>query len=316
MLRFQFARLFWLISSISLGWIVAQNTASGQINPDGTVPTNIDRQGNVFHIEGGITAGENLFHSFGEFSLPEGNEAYFNNSDRITNIITRVTGGLISHIDGLIRANGNANLFLINPSGIIFGPNAALNIGGSFYASSADSVVFADGTVFSAKNAQGQPLLTINVPFGLQLGQNAGTIVNQSRMGADSGGEIVGLQVNPGQTLALIGGNISLNGGGLLAAGGKVELGGLMEAGTVTLNSDGSLSFPTSVQLSNVSLSDEARIDVTASSNDGSITVNATNVEILNSEIAAGIELGVANPEDRAGEIEINATSVSVTDST
>jgi filamentous hemagglutinin family protein len=98
--------------------------------------------GEYVSIDGGTTAGQNLFHSFQEFSLSTGTQAYFNNPATINNIITRITGANFSDIDGLIRANGNANLFLINPNGISFGPNAKLAICGSCIASAADQLLF------------------------------------------------------------------------------------------------------------------------------------------------------------------------------
>jgi len=196
---------------------VISTPARGQVSPDGTLPTNVTQSDNyVLEITGGVEAGSNLFHSFREFSVPTSREVFFNNSENITNIISRVTGGSISNIDGLIRANGSANLLLLNPAGIIFGSHASLNIGGSFLASTARSLLFSDGTEFSATNTQTQPLLTINTPIGLQFG-DAGSIVNRS----------VGLQVQPGQTLALVGGDVKLEGGNLTAPGGRIELGGV-----------------------------------------------------------------------------------------
>jgi filamentous hemagglutinin family protein len=199
---------------------IATNTPGvAQIVPDSTRPHNsrVTEAGNTFTIEGGTSAGGNLFHSLREFSLTTGSEAFFNNALTINNIITRVTGGQVSHIDGLIRANGGANLFLINPSGIIFGANAQLNIGGAFIGSTADSIRFADGSTFSAKNPQNPPLLTINVPIGWQFGSQPANIINQSQP--------VGLAVQPGQTLALIGGNVNLVAGWLTAPQGRIELG-------------------------------------------------------------------------------------------
>ena len=162
--------------SIRLGWFLgianlcaiafSPNSASAQtITPDGTLPNNsiVTPNGSTLNITGGTQAGNNLFHSFGEFSVPIGGTAFFNNSVLIQNIISRVTGGAISNIDGLIRANGIANLFFINPSGIAFGPNASLNVGGSFVASTANALQFGNLGFFSAtdKNIP-SPLLTIN----------------------------------------------------------------------------------------------------------------------------------------------------------
>ncbi|MEM9926640.1 MAG: filamentous hemagglutinin N-terminal domain-containing protein, partial [Cyanobacteria bacterium P01_D01_bin.50] len=146
--------------------------ASSEVLSDGTTNTTVNLNGNNFTILNGIQKGNNLFHSFKEFSIPTGGEATFNNSTDVVNIINRVTGGNISNIDGLIKANGSANLFLINPAGIVFGENASLDIGGSFLGTTAESILFEDGFEFSAVNAQSEPLLSISVPLGLQMGSN------------------------------------------------------------------------------------------------------------------------------------------------
>ena len=136
------------LSLCTVGCLYATATQA-QLTSDGTVNTQVNQNGNVAEITGGETRGGNLFHSFQDFSIQTGNEAFFNNAESIANIFSPVTGSNICNIDGAIRANGSASLFLINPAGIVFGENASLNLGGSFYGSTADSILFEDGE-FSA----------------------------------------------------------------------------------------------------------------------------------------------------------------------
>lgn len=246
-----FHKTLWLLSSFFLCLIGTTSVARTQITPDTTLPNNtvVIPDGNIIRIEEGTRAGTNLFHSFEEFSVLSGSQAFFNNSADIGNIISRVTGGKVSNIDGLIRANGTVNLFFINPNGIIFGPEAQLNIGGSFIGSTANSLKLADGSDFSATEPQAPPLLAINVPIGLQFGpvqasngQNQGSIVNRSQASSlvpltPLNPQIpsnVGLEVLPGQTLALVGRDIFLEGGNLTAFQGRIELGSVADSGFVS----------------------------------------------------------------------------------
>jgi large exoprotein involved in heme utilization and adhesion len=216
----------------------------------------------------------------------------------------------------LIRANGNANLFLINPNGIVFGANASLNVGGSFVASTANAVQFGNIGFFSAteKNIP-SPLLTVN-PSALlfnQINQNA-AIQNNSIAPPRrdlAGLNASGLQVPDGKSLLLVGGNVSMNRGRLNANGGRVELGGLAEPGTVALGVNGdnlSLIFPENVARADVSLTNQAGVFVTGAGG-GNIAVNARNLEILGGSIlSAGIGQGLGTPQTVAGDITLNAT--------
>ena len=284
--------------------------AQAQIAADGTTSTTVTPTDAGVRIDEGDRSGGNLFHSFQDFSVPTGTEAHFNNANDVANIFSRVTGGNISDIDGLIRANGTANLFLINPNGIIFGENASLNIGGSFFATTADGILFDDGTAFSASDRT-TPLLTSSIPVGANFRDNPGDIVNRS-FALNSTVEFAGLEVSSGRTLALIGGDINFEGGRATASGGNIYLGGLADAGIVDLNEDGSLSFPEDVTLANITLTNAAVVDVTGTGG-GNITIDAQNLSLAAGEfnssfslISGGIRPESTNSEAQAGNITIN----------
>ncbi|WP_169265468.1 two-partner secretion domain-containing protein [Brasilonema octagenarum] len=305
-------------AAVSLTFALAANSASAQITPDATLPNNstVTINGNTFNIDGGTIAGRNLFHSFQQFSVPTLNTASFNNAVNIQNIFSRVTGTSVSNIDGIIKALGTANLFLINPNGIIFGPNASLNVGGSFVGTTANAIQFGNQGFWSATNPNNPALLTVN-PSALFFNQIAAAARIENNSVADAGLNpsssftARGLRVPDGRSLLLVGGDIKMDGGRLSAFGGRVELGGLRSAGTVGLNGDGnnlSLSFPNSVERSDVSLSNGAQVNVPAGGG-GSIAVNARNLEMTgSSELLAGIGTGLDSSNSKAGNISVNAT--------
>ena len=292
--------------------------ANAQVTTDGTVNTQVNQNGNVAEITGGETRGSNLFHSFQDFSVSTGNEAFFNNAESISNIFSRVTGGNTSNIDGLIRANGTADLFLINPAGILFGENASLSIGGSFYGSTADSILFEDGEFSAVDNLQ-QPVLTINAPIGLSFRDEPEDIVNRSFF-QNGAGEFVGLEVTSGQTLALVGGDINFEAGEATASGGNIYLGGLAKAGIVELNEDGSLSYPRNVTLADITLTNAADVDVTGSGG-GNVAVDARNLTLEagdfgGSRIQGGITNDSTSTETQNRNITINVVeSINLTES-
>ena len=226
LLLFPFPALAQIIPDNSLG------AESSRTVPDTINNLPSDR------ITGGAIRGVNLFHSFGEFNIKGGRGAYFENPSGIANIFTRVTGGNPSNILGNLGVLGNSNLFLINPKGIVFGPQARLDLRGSFVGSSASGVVFNNGFEFSSANPQTVPLLAINIPMGLSFRENPGAIVNASSVTQVIEGTTlpVGLAVPPGQTLAMVGGDLIFNNGFASAFSGNIQLGSVASPGFVSFN--------------------------------------------------------------------------------
>ncbi|MBE9045850.1 filamentous hemagglutinin N-terminal domain-containing protein [Pleurocapsales cyanobacterium LEGE 10410] len=195
-----------LVDTLAIGTVLIYPTqkALAQITTDGTVGTPTNLTGPNYDIPQslGQTVKNSLFHSFGEFNLNSNEAAIFHSGNEINNIFSRVTGGSSSSINGLIRTLGqDVNLFFLNPNGIIFGPNASLDVSGSFLATTADSFIFGNGLEFSATNPKEAPLLTVNFTPGLQYGQNhfTRTIENQGNL-------------TTGQNLELSAGSLDLRG--------------------------------------------------------------------------------------------------------
>ncbi|MFB8787287.1 MAG: filamentous hemagglutinin N-terminal domain-containing protein [Potamolinea sp.] len=305
---------FRLLVGIAFYWLAAMSSVQAQaqsIVPDNSLPKNsvVTPNGNTLTSTGGTTVGSNLFHSFNTFSVPTGSTAWLNNDAEIRNILTRVTGNSVSNIDGLIRINGTANLFLINPKGIIFGPNAQLNIGGSFIGSTASSIKFANGSEFSAVNPSAPSLLTINVPIGLQLGINPAPIVVQGRgnnLNIDvvtsaliRDNKTVGLQVAPGQTLALVGGDIALEGGNLTALGGRIELWSVNNGLLGITNSNGKLAITNeqlATQFGDIRFTGAASADASGNGG-GTIQVQGRRISLHDGSAVLATTLGAQNGE-------------------
>jgi len=298
---------FFFVSGISFCCLTTIDSTQAQqqeIVPDATLPNNsvVNFSNNISTITEGTVAGRNLFHSFGQFNIKEGNKADFvSPSAAIQNILVRVTGGSRSEIMGTLSTSGfsNPNLFVINPNGIVFGPNASLDLRGSFVATTANAIAFGNQGFFSASAPNNPALLTVN-PSAFLFNQ----IANQPINSIEHRGV---LSVDNGQSLLLLGGEVRLDGGKLNALGGRVELGGVASEGTVGLNFDSNnlrLSFPNSLARADVSLTNGAFLDVSAKGG-GSIAVNARNLGISGEST---LKAGINSVGTQAGDIKLDAT--------
>ncbi|NJO73061.1 MAG: filamentous hemagglutinin N-terminal domain-containing protein [Leptolyngbyaceae cyanobacterium RM1_406_9] len=199
-------RILTIATSIilSVEGIVGDRTLA-QITPDRTLGAENsqmfrDASGRLVDIGGGAIRGTNLFHSFTEFNVGGQQQVYFTHPAGIENILSRVTGGNPSEILGTLGVNGNANLFLLNPNGILFGRDARLDVAGSFVATTADRFSFNNGLEFSAVDPDLPPLLTLTINPGVQPGRVVGgTITNRGNLTA-------------GQDLSLIANTLNLSG--------------------------------------------------------------------------------------------------------
>jgi filamentous hemagglutinin family protein len=238
------ARWLWMVIGVVYGvWSHAFPAMCwAQIHTDGSLGRAVQLSGPDYVIpaEIGEIAGTNLFHSFGTFNVPTGGSATFQGPMTIENIVGRVTGGEKSIIDGTLRSEiPEANLFLINPHGIVMGANARLDVGGSLYVSTADELHFEDGVVFQARDEKGGVLSTAAPrAFGF-LGRPE---VDMRPM-RDRDIRIEGSQltVARGKTLGIIGGDMTVADGRLWAPSGTVSLASVSKAepAEVTLGAAG-----------------------------------------------------------------------------
>ncbi|MCU0548034.1 MAG: filamentous hemagglutinin N-terminal domain-containing protein [Leptolyngbya sp. Prado105] len=303
MFRFNFLNLL-IASSILLFAQVAQS----QITPDTTLgnerSTIAPRTSGGEQITGGAIRGSNLFHSFGDFNISNGSQVYFANPTGIQNILTRVTGSSASNINGTLGVDGSANLFFLNPNGILFGQNARLDVKGSFIGSTANGVRFGTQGEFSTTNPQAPPLLTVQ-PSALLFSQlQGGEIVNRARS-TDS----IGLTVPTGKSLLLVGGNVTSEGGQITVPGGRVELGGLAAPGSVALTNFSDrwqLSFPTGVQRADVTLNNQGIILVSGGLDD--IVLTGRNITVTDSPLLPVLVKEIGGSERRVGNLVLNAT--------
>jgi filamentous hemagglutinin family protein len=267
-------RLFCLLLIISL-------PTPAQITTDGTLGPALNLQGPDYQIgpDLGQQHGGNLFHSFQYFNLTRAESATFSGPNSVNNVISRVTGGNPSNIDGTIRSTiPNADMYFLNPSGILFGPNARLDVQGSFHASTADYLRLGEKGRFDARNPS-DTLLTVAPieSFGFLTDLPAAIVTQDSD-----------LSIPDYQTLSLIGGDLSLNGHLVFD-----------EAGEQQINFVDDPIIPLSIPLySNQLLAPSGRINLVSVASKGDVTLTESNV--------------LLEPNMQGGKIAVNKTDINV----
>jgi filamentous hemagglutinin family protein len=285
----------------------------------------VTQNGTIYDITNGTRKGSNLFHSFTHFHVGTNDTARFSGQSGITNILSRVTGGEGSTIDGrVISTIEGANLFLLNPAGVLFGPNATLQVRGSFHISTADGLRFADGTIFHAHpslDATSDSILRVPPPaaFGFLNNPTAFefTNANPARITVDQSV----LAVPSKSTFSLVGGDIQVNGADLRAPSGRFTLVSVASPGSVTVNPaepQSALQVDGFERLGAIDLSQKARVDVSdASINNGSgtVVIRGGRLHINDSSIRAntrgntpGADIGVDIAVTEALDITNGAT--------
>lgn len=301
-----------LLSTVITGVsIMSGSYAFAQIAPDASINnmSNVQVNENLSVIGGGTQVGNSLFHSFLQLSVPTGTSAYFNNAPDIENIFTRVTDTSISNIDGLIRTNGTANLFLVNPNGIVFGSSARLDVGGSFAATTASGLKFADGNEFNAINPQRLPISIIQTQ-GLQYKESqAGatiTTIGNLEVGRDL--TFVADKIDL-QAKLQVGGNLSLSAQDIRTSNSVTAPSIDIAAGSLIV-SEGNIS----TSQGNQGSGSAGNITITSTNlvptgNGGNINVNSTNlVPIRNGSIS--IDPTNENSTGSGGNITVNVGSI------
>lgn len=283
----------------------------GQVVPDPTANSAV--LGNCqssCDINGGTLAGQNLFHSFEEFNITPGASVYFSDPG-VANIFSRVTGNNLSSIRGTLGiAGGDANLFLLNPNGIIFGEGAALDLNGSFFATTADEIQFGD-RAFAARPDLGEdlPLLTVD-PATLwfnQVEQNGSIVLNGAQLEVPARGSVtlVGKQVGerPG---------IQIKNSAIELVEGNLTLGAVGSNAEVKIDNNLQLQFSPEIVKGDITLSEASKISV---GNVGDFEGNEVRIEARNLAIADDSTIiTTTTGTGKGAEIEIDASeSVNIT---
>ncbi len=298
---------------ISLLWPLLHTTpcsSQGHVVLDGTLGSSGPLSGPNFNITSGLgkTVGNNLFQSFSQFDLVNGDVATFSGPANIHNVLARVTGGSLSSIDGTIESSiQGANLFFINPFGVLFESNAKINVSGSFAVTTASYIKLADGGRFDAVNP-GDSILTAAPVSAFGFSGTPGSISFAANQGT--------LGVNAGQSFSVIGGDIMINGATIQAPGGRVNLVSVKSAGELALDVTDFTALPNTTAFSSlgqITVQNQSVINASADGG-GQVVIRGGTLMVQNSLIEAntlgafdgkGIDINVT------GNLVVNGGAIS-----
>jgi filamentous hemagglutinin family protein len=289
-----------VVSAITLiGGILHAGVSQAQIIHDTSLggPRTDLGTGPNLRIDPGLgkQRGTNLFYSFEQFNVQANQTATFGappSGASVSNIVSRVTGGSSSQISGTIAFDPQihgANFFLLNPNGVIVGPGATFDVGGSVHLTTADYLRFADGTQVFARPVAGE-VLSVSAPAAFGFLGTSGAVPR-----VEVGG--VTLQVAQHQTLSLIGGEVAITGAKLAAPGGRVQIASLL-SGEVTL--DGSVA--SSSRLGPITITGNSLIGTTGFDENGiglgggTVIIRGGQLLVDNSTLVANTSTDVAGP--------------------
>ncbi|HEY9833324.1 MAG TPA: filamentous hemagglutinin N-terminal domain-containing protein [Stenomitos sp.] len=274
---------------------LAALSVKAQLVPDrtlGTENSTITPQGVRDLIEGGARRGSNLFHSFFEFNVDNQQQVYFANPAGVANILTRVTGNNASNILGTLGVEGTANLFLMNPNGIIFGGNAQLDISGSFVASTADGIKLGESGIFSAKEPQNSTLLAIQpgVLFSVALRSHQAEIRNQGSLTVGTGQNLTlhadtvtstGNLTAPGGTVQVLGDRVSL------LNNASIDVSAPTGGGTVLIGNGKQVNIASSVRINADAIPPNSSLASVGNGNGGTVIVKSDEATHFEGYISA-----------------------------
>ncbi len=274
---------------------------AGEVKFDGSLGAPGALSGPTFLIpaDRGKQMGGNLFHSFSDFHLIKDDVATFQGPANVQNILARVTGGTASNIDGTLRSEiAGANLYLLNSAGVIFGPNAQLDLSGSFTVTTADFVKLADGGRFNALPAVADSLTSAPVSaFGFLTNLPAAVHFNGSN-----------LTVPEGASLAAIAGDITLDGATLAAPGGTLALFSAKSAGElVTPATNPTVNFRAAIfTAGDVVLRSGATASIDSARGGGKVVIRGGRLTVTESSTISSRNQGA----NAGGTVELTAETM------